>query len=132
MKWLRRPSTFGTGMRILSDRAIPMSEISPNSSIRQIVVRVNSRQSTHKETWPLRAQPGQGNVKVSPIKTQDTEEYLVMNRINWGGQDTGWRIWGYTKPTDFEAVKGDSQLAPGLRTWERVEAMKDRLSGPKA
>ncbi|KAJ5692171.1 hypothetical protein N7462_001594 [Penicillium macrosclerotiorum] len=108
--------------RVLSDRALRLPEV-PNSGIRQVVVRLSSKQSMAKST---RARNGSTAV-TAPAKEQDCIEYVVIQKIFWRGQDADWRIWGHVKPTDMDVVNSDASFAPGLSAMERMEMMKESL-----
>lgn len=121
VQWLRQPSTFFSGIRVLSDRATKIPEL-PNSGIRQIVLRMTSRQSMSKSNPTL----SRGTeVAVAPVKEQDCHEYVVIQQIIWNGKDSGWRVWGHAKPTDVNTVYSDPYFAPGLTALERMEAIKN-------
>lgn len=124
IKWLRRPSTYGTGVRVMSDRATALPELA-KSGIRQIVLRVTSRQSIHKEIKILGSRPGQLQTEVTPSKEQDSLEYIVIQEMRQGGKSTGWRIWGTVQPTDLNSVHTDPYFAPGLSGLDRLQAMRD-------
>ncbi|KAJ5999123.1 hypothetical protein N7451_006933 [Penicillium sp. IBT 35674x] len=123
VKWLRGPSTYFTGIRVVSDRATQIPEMT-NSGIRQIVLRVTSRQSMSKTTPQPRGKGPAAEVIEAPAKEQNCEEYFVIQEIRWNGNSTGWRAWGYVKPTDIDTVYSDPYFAPGLTALERIEAMK--------
>ncbi|CAI7590021.1 hypothetical protein N7533_000619 [Penicillium manginii] len=117
IKWLRQPSTYFTGVRVLSDRATQLPEVA-KSGIRQIVLRVSSRQSMTKAS-------NSKDVAAQPAKQQDVTEYVVIQQLIWNGKDAGWRVWGNTKPTTMEQVWHDPSFAPGMTALERLDAMKD-------
>ncbi|KAJ6032299.1 hypothetical protein N7540_003031 [Penicillium herquei] len=119
VKWLRGPSTYFTGIRVMSDRGTQLP-VFPNSGIRQIVFRMTSLQSMSKNT-PLSPE--------APAKEQNCEEYIVIQEIRWNGSSTGWRVWGYTKPTDLDSLNSDPSFAPGLSTIERIDALKKSYGG---
>ncbi|KAJ5613561.1 hypothetical protein N7528_007215 [Penicillium herquei] len=119
VKWLRGPSTYFTGIRVMSDRATQLPEIA-NSGIRQIVLRMTSLQSMSKNT------PSSTD---APAKEQNCEEYIVIQEIRWNGSSTGWRVWGYTKPIDVNTLNSDPYFAPGLSALERIDAMKRSVGG---
>lgn len=123
VKWLRGPSTYFTGIRVVSDRATQIPEMT-NSGIRQIVLRMTSRQSMSKTTPQPRGKGPAAEVVEAPPKEQNCEEYFVIQEIRWNGNSTGWRAWGYVKPTDIDTVYSDPYFAPGLTALERIEAMK--------
>lgn len=118
VSWLRQPSTFFTGIRVVSDRATQIPGVQ-NSGIRQMVVRMTSRQSKSKST-PVRAR-GKAS---TPAKEQDCHEYIVIQQIIWNGKDSGWRVWGHTGPTDMDRIYTDPYFQPGLSTLERIEAIR--------
>lgn len=126
VSWLRQPSTFFTGLRVVSDRATQIPEVS-NSGIRQVVVRMTTRQS--KST----SAPGRARGKASkavaetPAKEQDCHEYIVIQQIIWRGKDSGWRVWGHTKPTDIDRIYTDPYFQPGLSVVERIEAIRESM-----
>ncbi|KAJ5116398.1 hypothetical protein N7456_000746 [Penicillium angulare] len=128
VKWIRGPSTCFTGIRVMSDRATSLPEIA-NSGIRQIVLRVTSRQSMSKSTPPSRERTPGGTEVEAPTKEQNCEEYVVIQEIRWNGISSGWRVWGYTKPTDLETLNSDPYFAPGLSPMERIDAMRKTMGG---
>ncbi|KAJ5632909.1 hypothetical protein N7490_009248 [Penicillium lividum] len=121
VKWVRGPSTFFTGIRVMSDRATQIPEV-PNSGIRQIVLRMTSRQSMTKTTKGSNAE-----VTGVPAKEQTCVEHFVIQEIRWNGKSTGWRAWGHVTPTDLETVYSDPAFAPGLTALERLEGMKKTM-----
>lgn len=127
IKWLRQPSTHFTGVRVLSDRATQLPEV-PKSGIRQIVLRVSSRQSMTKvNTAPFQAKGAAAKDVAAPAKEQDVTEYVVIQQLIWNGKDAGWRVWGNTKPTTMEQIWNDPSFAPGMTALERLDAMKDMM-----
>ena len=124
VSWLSQPSTFFTGIRIVSDRATQIPEVK-NSGIRQIVVRMTSRQSKSKST-PFRAR-GKASITVpeTPAKEQDCHEYIVIQEIIWNGKNSGWRVWGHTVPSDIDRIYNDPYFQPGLSALERLEAIRN-------
>ncbi|KAF7173950.1 hypothetical protein CNMCM5623_006232 [Aspergillus felis] len=126
-KYNRTPGTLFTGLRVLADRATQIPDL-PDSGVRQVVVRITSRQSTSKATKrdaesAVAAQP-------APAKQQDCTEYIVIQKLRWTGEEQEWRIWGHATPTTVEDL--DSPFfAAGLTLSERMEAMKDMMTGKK-
>lgn len=126
IKHLRTPSTWFSGLHVLSDRATAIPDL-PESGVRQIVVRVASRQSTSKKRAPQ--PPARGSpaaVEPAAPKQQDCEEYFMIQQIRWNGKDSGWQVWGHIKPTDLDTVKSDPHFAPGLSALERLEALQNQ------
>lgn len=124
MKYLRKPSTNFIGVRVLSDRATSIPDL-PKSGIRQMVVRITSRQSTTRTQKQSRGE----NAEVVPVssKEQDCMEYIVIQHLRWNDQDKGWRVWGTTNPTTLHAAKNDPYFMPGLSAMERMEMIKDNM-----
>ena len=132
--YIRSPATLFTGVRVLADRATQIPEI-PNSGIRQVVLRITSRQSTGKtklpSTIPQRGARTQNNtVEAAPAKQQDCTEYIVLQKLMWFGEEQDWRIWGHATPTNVEDLE-DPFFAPGLKLSDRLEAMKEMMEGKK-
>ncbi|PYH98735.1 hypothetical protein BO71DRAFT_394898 [Aspergillus ellipticus CBS 707.79] len=121
-KYLRTPGTFFTGVRVVSDRATQIPEL-PNSGVRQVVVRITSRQSkgtgsTNEDTAAVAAN----------AKQQDCTEYIVIQKFRWTGQETDWRVWGHATPTTVEELSSPF-FAPGVSLAERMEAIKSQMGG---
>lgn len=125
-RYIRSPSTYFTGIRIMSDRATQIPEL-PNSGVRQVVVRITSRQSTG--TIPVALKRGSGEAEpTGPVKTktQNCTEYIVLQRIMWTGEEDEWRIWGHATPTKVEEL--DSPwFVEGLTLSERMRMMTEAL-----
>lgn len=118
----RTPSTFFTGVRVLSDRATAIPDF-PDSGIRQIIVRISSQQRT--QTFGL----GNDGHLTSP-RIQDCTEYMVIQKVRIQGMQKDWEIWGFTKPTTMEDL--DSPFfATGISLKERIEAMQEMMSGKR-
>ncbi|RAL10551.1 uncharacterized protein BO97DRAFT_372271 [Aspergillus homomorphus CBS 101889] len=125
-KYIRNPSTFWTGARVVSDRATQIPEL-PDSGVRQVVVRITSKQSTGKYTEPANGKTAKNSTAVAQdAKQRDCTEYLVLQKLRWTGEDTEWRVWGYTNATTVEDLSSPF-FAPGLTIRERLEAMNASL-----
>ncbi|RAH75516.1 uncharacterized protein BO66DRAFT_10067 [Aspergillus aculeatinus CBS 121060] len=119
----RDASTFWTGARVVSDRATQIPEI-PNSGVRQVVVRITSKQTAGKYTAPAKGQAAQDSTAVATNEKQrDCTEYIVIQKLRWTGEDTGWRVWGHATPTTVDDLTSPF-FAPGLTLAERLEALK--------
>ncbi|KAL6233552.1 hypothetical protein BDW75DRAFT_185315 [Aspergillus navahoensis] len=123
-KYIRSPSTWFTGMRVVSDRATQIPEL-PDSGVRQVVLRITSRQSTGK-VQP-RA-PGATVLAGNPIKQQNCTEYIVIQKLRWMGEEESWRIWGHATPTSVDDLSSPF-FATGMSFADRYEAMKDAAMG---
>lgn len=124
-RYIRDPSTFWTGARVLSDRATLMPEI-PDSAIRQIVLRIKSEQTSFKST------KGETENVVKSVyglpKVQICTEYVVIQKVKLAGREKDWEIWGFAKPTTMEDL--DSPFfATGMSLKDRVMAMQDKVMG---
>lgn len=112
------------GARVMADRAIKIPDM-PNSGIRQVVVRLSSRQAVTKTT----AGQSAASQEVTPAaKEQDCLEYVVIQQLVWHGKEAEWQIWGTTNAIDMKTLNTDPAFAPGLSTLDRLEAM--RSMGP--
>ncbi|KAL4894180.1 hypothetical protein BDV59DRAFT_15185 [Aspergillus ambiguus] len=142
-KYNRTPATLFTGVRVLADRATQIPEI-PDSGVRQVVVRITSRQETSKmrvvsAPAPTPAGPGPRKTQpqtralepVGPAKQQDCTEYLVFQKLRWFGQEEDWRVWGHTTPTTVEDLYSNPMFAPGLSLAERMQHAQDMYQGKK-
>ncbi|PYH44961.1 uncharacterized protein BP01DRAFT_272376, partial [Aspergillus saccharolyticus JOP 1030-1] len=119
----RDASTFWTGARVVSDRATTIPEI-PDSGVRQVIVRITSKQSTGKYTAPVNGKAAEDSTAVAEnVKQRDCTEYIVIQKLRWSGEDTGWRVWGTATPTTVDDLS-NPLFAPGLTMSERLEALK--------
>lgn len=115
-KYIRGPSTFFTGVRVVSDRASKLPHLA-DSGARQIVVRITSRQTKGRITST------DSKDSTAPQETQqDCTEYIVIQQLRWSGENGPWRIWGHTSPTTVEELDSPA-FAQGLTAAERYQAM---------
>ncbi|CRG82984.1 hypothetical protein PISL3812_00332 [Talaromyces islandicus] len=127
LKYNRTPSTWFTGARVISDRSTQIPEI-PESGVRQVIIRITSRQSTSSYTTKYDEETGRNNIYKSPDKEQDCTEYVVIQKLRIKNQDRPWQIWGYTSPTTLEDL--DSPFfSSELSLRERLEMMQDLVQG---
>ncbi|KAL4786465.1 hypothetical protein BJX76DRAFT_346293 [Aspergillus varians] len=126
-KYIRSPSTFFTGIRVVSDRATQIPELQ-DSGVRQVVLRITSRQSTGKVQQQISEDgtPAENAV----VKQQDCTEYIVMQKLRWMGEEEGWRVWGHATPTTVDDLSSPF-FARGLSLAERLEAMKESMGAKK-
>lgn len=108
-----------SGVRVMADRAVKIPDMS-NSGIRQMVVRLGSRQSMTTLV---------GGREVAPAKELDCVEYVVIQQLIWHGKHADWQIWGTTQATDMKTLNTDPAFAPGLTALERLEAIKNMGPG---
>ncbi|RHZ70526.1 hypothetical protein CDV55_104968 [Aspergillus turcosus] len=129
-KYNRTPGTLFTGVRVLADRATQIPEL-PDSGVRQVVVRITSRQSTSKVTVPTkRGAEDAVAAEPAPAKQQDCTEYIVLQKLRWTGEEQEWRIWGHATPTTVDDLDNPF-FAAGLTLSERMDAMRDMMTGKK-
>ncbi|KAF9888419.1 hypothetical protein FE257_008697 [Aspergillus nanangensis] len=131
-KYNRTPTTFMTGIRVVSDRATQIPEL-PDSGVRQVVVRITSRQSTGKVKVVSKAGARNSTTAVEPVgpvKQQDCTEYIVIQKLRWTGEEEDWRVWGHASPTTVEDLSSPFFVS-GLSLSERMDAMKDMMGGKK-
>ncbi|KAL4799402.1 hypothetical protein BDV19DRAFT_355022 [Aspergillus venezuelensis] len=119
-KYIRGPSTYFTGIRILADRATALPELR-DSGVRQVVVRVTTRQSTSKSQRNASKDQNPADTKHS-----DITEYIVLQKLRYLGEDEPWRIWGYTKATTMDDLSSP-HFAMGLSPMDRMEAIKAEM-----
>ncbi|KAF7585337.1 hypothetical protein BBP40_011221 [Aspergillus hancockii] len=125
-KYMRTPGTFLTGVRVVSDRGTQIPEIA-DSGVRQVVLRITSRQSTGKVKTTKSANAVE---TTTPAKQQDCTEYIVLQKLRWFGEEEDWRIWGHTTPTTVDDLD-NPMFVSGLSLSERMEAMKESMGGKK-
>ncbi|KAL3472650.1 hypothetical protein BJX99DRAFT_235087 [Aspergillus californicus] len=127
-KYIRSPSTFFSGIRVVSDRATQIPEI-PDSGVRQVVLRITSQQSTGEVQRKLSEDSIPSEKPIT--KKRDCTEYIVLQKMRWLGQEQDWRVWGHATPTTVEDLENPF-FASGVSLAERIEAMKDSMgAGPK-
>ncbi|KAL4924929.1 uncharacterized protein BDV17DRAFT_202657 [Aspergillus undulatus] len=124
-KYIRSPSTFFTGLRVVSDRAVQIPELR-DSGVRQVILRITSRQSTGKVRQPSRGK----SPTEKPVKQQNCTEYIVIQKLRWLGEEEPWRVWGHATPTTMDDLSSP-HFAMGLSAFERLEAMKHDMAGGK-
>lgn len=127
LKYNRTPSTWFTGARVISDRSTQIPEI-PESGIRQVVIRITSKQSTSSYTEDYDKATGTKIINPTPGKEQDCTEYVVIQKLRLSGQERPWQIWGYATPTTVEDL--DSPFfSSDLTMRERLENMQGIMQG---
>ncbi|OXV08108.1 hypothetical protein Egran_04129 [Elaphomyces granulatus] len=125
-KYLRTPTTFFMGVRILSDRGVAFPNM-PDSGVRQIVARVTSRQSTGKtSSADGQMVSGDANLQPSQVKQQNCTEHIVFQRLMWSGEELGWSIWGHANPTTVDDLDSP-HFAQGLTASERLSAVMNSV-----
>jgi protein MBA1 len=124
-KYIRGPSSYFTGIRVVSDRATEIPEIQ-DCGIRQVVVRITSRQTTVTEQVSETRKGKQAVDEEPKVKTQDCTEYLVLQKMLWMGEEQDWRVWGYATPTTV-ADLDSPWFASGLSLSERLKLMEQTL-----
>ncbi|KAL9042391.1 MAG: hypothetical protein Q9180_000639 [Flavoplaca navasiana] len=79
------------------------------SAIRQVVVRMRTRQSL---TRMVSRGPGRPDAPIQGTgEEKAVTEYLVLQRRMWKSVEEPWMIWGTTEETDPDSVLGKDSLA---------------------
>ncbi|TQB69186.1 hypothetical protein MPDQ_002194 [Monascus purpureus] len=127
-KYIRGPATFFTGIRVVSDRATQIPELE-DSGVRQVILRITSRQSTSKYTVPSKreAENSTPTLKSAPV-IKDCTEYIVIQKLRWAGEEGEWRIWGHATPSTVEDLESP-MFSTKLSLYERLMALKDEVEG---
>lgn len=132
-KYNRTPATFFSGIRVVADRASQIPDV-PNSGVRQVVLRITSRQSTGKVKLPSNNRDAQSTEleaeNATPAKQQNCTEYIVIQKLMWFGEEQEWRIWGHATPTTVEDLQSPF-FAPGMSLADRLDAMKASMEGKR-
>ncbi|EEQ35265.1 hypothetical protein McanMca71_004863 [Microsporum canis] len=128
-KYLRFPSSMSiTGARVVSDRAAALPGAS-GMGIRQVVVRIQSRQSLITPSAPV-SRLGEKQIQElenqQQEKQRDCTEYIVLQRLMWGGKDGDWKVWGLTEETTVEDLETNPMFAQGLTMKDRIEMLSSR------
>ncbi|EHA20048.1 hypothetical protein CBS63078_7245 [Aspergillus niger] len=127
--YIRSPGTYFTGVRVMSDRATQIPEI-PNSGVRQVVLRITSRQSKGTTKASSNGAPADSTAVANNTKQQDCTEYLVIQQFRWAGEEDQWRVWGHATPTTVEDLESPF-FARGMSLADRMEAMRETMTGKK-
>ena len=116
-----------TGVRVISDRAACLPE-KPGLGLRQVVVRIRSKQSLKKPPPVASAssQPQEQKQDNAEEKLQECTEYIVIQRFMVNHEDGEWKVWGLAKETTPEIVEKDPSFAPGLGIRDRLSAITGR------
>ncbi|EFE33843.1 uncharacterized protein ARB_07308 [Trichophyton benhamiae CBS 112371] len=125
-KYLKFPHSMTiTGARVVSDRAAAL----PNATgmgIRQVVVRIQSRQSLITPPAPiarLSEKQIQDIEKQQQEKQKDCTEYIVLQRFMLGGKDGEWKVWGLADETTTEDLRTNPMFMKGITMKDRLEMM---------
>ncbi|OAX82246.1 hypothetical protein ACJ72_03409 [Emergomyces africanus] len=123
-KFIKFPfSTTLTGARVIADRA---AQVGHGIGIRQVVVRIQSRQSLVRPSPPPESAPNNNKQsEASPVeaKEQDSTEYIVLQKMLVGGKEGDWKVWGFANETKMEDMETNPAFAKGLSLKERLELM---------
>ncbi|KAL4805479.1 hypothetical protein BDV18DRAFT_161131 [Aspergillus unguis] len=131
-KYIRSPSTWFTGIRVVADRAVQIPEL-PDSGVRQVVLRITSRQSARTvqlETTKQGKALDAPREDPAPAKSQNCTEYIVLQKLRWMGQEEGWRVWGNATPTTVEDLSSPF-FATGMSVADRLAAMQASMGQKK-
>ena len=98
--------------KIVSDKVAPLP-FGQNNLLRQVVVRISSRQELQTPENPVG-------------KKADLTEYVVIQRMRMDGVDEGWKLWGTTKQStmkDIETILGGTSSTAGF-----IDTFKEQAS----
>ncbi|KAF3482322.1 uncharacterized protein GIQ15_05081 [Arthroderma uncinatum] len=128
-KYLRFPHSMTiSGARVVSDRAAALPG-ADGMGIRQVIVRIQSRQSLITPS-ALVSQLGEQQIQElenqQQEKQKDCTEYIVLQRMMWGGKDGDWKVWGLTEETTIEDLDTNPMFAPGISLKDRLEMMTSK------
>ncbi|EEH34840.1 hypothetical protein PAAG_05887 [Paracoccidioides lutzii Pb01] len=116
-KYIKFPFSMTlTGARVITDRA---ANIGHGVGIRQIVVRIQSRQTLSRTPPPV-TKEAQSKTPVR-AKQQDSTEYIVLQRMVIGGKEKNWKVWGLASATTMEDMETNPAFAQGLSLKDRLE-----------
>lgn len=125
-KYLKFPRSMTiTGARVVSDRAAALPNVT-GMGIRQVVVRIQSRQSLITPPAPiarLSEKQIQDIEKQQQEKQKDCTEYIVLQRFMIGGKDGEWKVWGLAEETTTEELRTNPMFMKGITMKDRLEMM---------
>ncbi|KAF2796072.1 hypothetical protein K505DRAFT_416017 [Melanomma pulvis-pyrius CBS 109.77] len=144
MEWkiVRHARAWGT--RIVSDRATEANFPGcPQTAIRQVVVRIKTRQRFQAKRAPAASPQEQprkakralkwtpdgreptevdGDAKrdlgITPAKEEDVVEYLVLQKMVKRGVEGDWKVWGFASETTLESLKEDEEYERNLIAYQ--------------
>ncbi|PGH09510.1 hypothetical protein GX51_00615 [Blastomyces parvus] len=123
-KFIKFPfSTTLTGARVVTDRA---AQVGYGIGIRQVVVRIQSRQSLARPESPDNANSTQPQAAAGVAKNQISTEYIVLQKMMVSGKEEDWRVWGFTNETTMEDTETKPAFARGMSLKDRLELMSGR------
>jgi hypothetical protein len=113
-RWIPWPiSSFipNRAIKVVHDIIAPLPIGGKDASIRQVVVRMKSRQSFNR-------QDGKG------LQTKELTEYVVIQKMTADGLDKDWMIWGTVLPSTAEQIDSIfemEELTAGSGIWDKVK-----------
>lgn len=94
--------------RIVVNRALPFQV--KNSALRQVVIRLDTRQSLAKVKAGLNGQPD--TIVAGTGEERDVREYLVLQKRMLREVEGDWVIWGTADETDVKDILEGRQMSP--------------------
>ncbi|OAT10879.1 hypothetical protein BDBG_06658 [Blastomyces gilchristii SLH14081] len=125
-KFIKFPfSTTLTGSRVIADRA---AQVAHGVGIRQVVVRIQSRQSLVRPQPPAAESPNeakrtQPQAAAGEAKSQTSTEYIVLQKMLVAGKEGDWKVWGFVNESTMEDMETNPAFAKGLSLKDRLELM---------
>ncbi|KAL2364211.1 hypothetical protein RJZ56_002881 [Blastomyces dermatitidis] len=125
-KFIKFPfSTTLTGSRVIADRA---AQVAHGVGIRQVVVRIQSRQSLVRPQPPAAESPNEAKrtlpqAAAGEAKSQTSTEYIVLQKMLVAGKEGDWKVWGFVNESTMEDMETNPAFAKGLSLKDRLELM---------
>lgn len=95
------------------------------AGVRQVVVRIRSRQSIGKPTAESNSN------QVAEAKQRDCLEYLVLQKMMWHGEEKDWKIWGLVDEMTADDLDSPFFAGQGLSVSDRLTMMKEEFSSKR-
>ena len=87
--------------RVAGDHATVTNLTTPGTEPHDLELTI--KQTAGKYTAPAKGQSAQDSTAVATNEKQrDCTEYIVIQKLRWTGEDTGWRVWGHATPTTVD------------------------------
>ncbi|KAK5086324.1 hypothetical protein LTR05_003492 [Lithohypha guttulata] len=100
--------------QIITDRSAQLP-VGTDSSARQVVVKIKTKQTLDKND-------GKGP------KTVNKDEYVVLQRLRFDGEEDDWQIWGTTSPSNEEDINAilSENASAARRKMTFMERLRDQ------
>lgn len=102
--------------RVVADRSVILPV--KDSALRQVAVRIRSKQSLAKIIPATKGQPE--TVVEGTDKEKNVDEYVVIQRRIIKGKEDQWMVWGTTQETRVDEVLGTQETKAANKEAEAV------------